>query len=186
VKNSLRALAIASALILVGSSRADATCVSPEHSPTPASVSALLGRKPAAAATTSSAVANSGATIVGLWFTTFYAGNGPGVWDEAFEQWHADGTELAMDDAVPPSIGNVCVGVWKVAGQTISLRHFGWNWDFSGNRLGLFTLNMSITLDRTGNTYSGTYVSESYDLDGNPIPELHAEGVVRGERLTVN
>ncbi|MEO8053065.1 MAG: hypothetical protein ABI833_21875 [Acidobacteriota bacterium] len=61
-------------------------------------------------------------SIVGLWHTTFISGGS--VWDEAFEQWHSDGTELAVDNAVPPLLGNVCVGVYKQTGpRTYKLHH---------------------------------------------------------------
>ena len=142
----------------------------------------LLGAAPGVA-TGSDA---SDTSIVGLWFTTFYAGDGPDVWDQAYEQWHSDGTELALDNAVPPSLGNVCVGVWKQEGRTIRLSHFTFNWNPDGTKAGTFTLFMTATVERGGKTFSGRYVSDSYDLDGNVIPELHGEGVVRATRITVD
>jgi hypothetical protein len=39
---------------------------------------------------------------------------------------------------------------------------------------------------RNGKTYAGTFVADSYDLDGNAIPELHTEGTVRATRLHVD
>ena len=56
------------------------------------------------------------ASIVGLWAVTFLFGNGPDVFDHGFELWHADGTELTIDVAVPPAAGNICVGVWEKTG----------------------------------------------------------------------
>jgi hypothetical protein len=38
---------------------------------------------------------------------------------------------------------------------------------------------------RTGGTYVGTYVADSFDLEGNVIPEAHAEGRLRGTRIAV-
>lgn len=126
-------------------------------------------------------------SIVGLWLTTFLFGQGPLVWDEGYEQWHSDGTELNVDNAVPPSLGNVCVGVYKQTGpRTYSLRHVTWNWDEFGKLAGRFLLLMTVTTDAHGNTFAGTYVSDSFDLDGNVIPALHAEGVVSGQRITVD
>jgi len=40
-------------------------------------------------------------------------------------------------------------------------------------------------LNASGNGYSGTYSADSFDLQGNVIPELHAEGRLRGLRLAV-
>ena len=129
---------------------------------------------------------NNNSSIVGLWHTTFTAG---GItWDEAFEQWHSDGTELAVDNAVPPLLGNVCVGIYKQTGpRTYSLRHVTWNWDPSGAPLaGSFLLLMTVTTDPQGNTFSGNFVSDSFDTSGNVIPELHAEGTVNATRITVD
>jgi len=124
--------------------------------------------------------------IVGLWHTTFLFSGG--VWDEAFEQWHSDGTELAVDNAVPPLLGNVCVGVYKQTGpRTYSLRHVTWNWDPSGAPLaGTFLLLMTVTVDKNGNTFSGNWVSDSFDTFGNKIDDLHFEGTVSSERITVD
>jgi hypothetical protein len=146
---------------------------------------ALSSKAKSAAAPGAESPANP--SIVGLWDTTFLLGQGPLIWDEGFEQWHSDGTELNVDNAVPPSLGNVCVGVYKQSGpRTYKLRHVTWNWDEFGNRAGTFLLLMTVTTDARGNTFAGTYVSDSFDLDGNVIPALHAEGVVNGIRITVD
>ena len=119
-------------------------------------------------------------SIVGMWATTFLKGDGPELWDQGFELFHSDGTELNVDNAVPPFFGNVCVGVWKqVGGRTIRLRHMTWNWDENGKLAGTFLLLMTVTVDRRGNSFSGNYVSDSFDLSNVVIPDLHAEGVVQ-------
>ncbi len=124
--------------------------------------------------------------IVGFWHTTFFSGGS--VWDEAFEQWHSDGTEVALDNAVPPLLGNICLGVYKQSGpRTYKLRHLAWNWDPSGAPLaGSFLLLMTATVDPHGNTFTGTFVTDSFDTFGAVIPDLHAEGTVSGERITVD
>jgi len=124
--------------------------------------------------------------IVGLWQVTFLLGDGPTIYDQGFELFHADGTELNVDNGVPPSFGNVCVGVWKPVGpRTVKLRHVTWNWDENGKLAGTFLLLMTVTVDRRGNAYAGSYVSDSFDLQGKVIPELHAEGVVKATRIGV-
>jgi hypothetical protein len=50
-------------------------------------------------------------TITGMWFAQFYQGRTTELWNQGFQLFHADGTELSVDNAVPPSLGNVCVGV---------------------------------------------------------------------------
>jgi hypothetical protein len=139
---------------------------------------------------------NSGATdtdtssIVGLWDVTFFVGNGPDVYDRGFEQWHSDGTEITMDIAVTPAAGNVCLGVWTQTGpRTVKLHHVGWNWDISVTPAafaGMFVLDMTVTVGKTGDAYVGSYVTDSYDTNGNLIPAFHGEGVVRGTRISVH
>jgi hypothetical protein len=127
-----------------------------------------------------------GGSIVGLWQTTFFLGDGPSLYDEAYELWHSDGTELAIDNAVPPVLGNVCVGVWRQEGRRIKLRHVTWNWNPDGSKAGTFLLLATVTVGSKGNSFSGEYVTDSFDVDGNVIPEFHAEGVVHGRRITVD
>jgi hypothetical protein len=46
-------------------------------------------------------------------------------------------------------------------------------------------LEVVLKLDLRGNAYAGTYVSDSFDLSNKVIPELHAEGIVKGTRIEV-
>ena len=132
----------------------------------------------------------SSASIVGLWTVTFMVGNTQSVWDQGFEQWHSDGTEITIDVAVPPAAGNVCLGVWERVGlRGVKLHHVGWNWDTSANPAalaGVFVLDMTVTLSPNGNGFRGSYVSDSYDNAGKVIPAFHADGVVTGQRITVH
>jgi hypothetical protein len=177
---------MAMTVVFVGLPRAEAACITPDK--TGKSVASRVIAPKALAAAQGAAHGADGAdpSIVGFWFTTFYVGNTSDVWDQAFEQWHSDGTELAVDNAVPPLLGNVCVGVWKQIGRTIRLKHLTWNWNPDGSKAGIFLLEMTLTVDRGGQVFTGTYVSDSFDTNGVRIPDLHAEGVVRGDRITVD
>jgi hypothetical protein len=125
-------------------------------------------------------------SIVGLWRVAFLVGDGPTAAYEGFQHWHAGGTEVMVDNGVPPALGNVCVGVWKQAGpRTFRLRHVTFNWDANGKSTGTFQVLITVRVNRAGTSYSGTYESDSFDLEGNVIPELHAEGRLRGQRLSV-
>jgi len=127
----------------------------------------------------------AGHQIVGMWASEFRTA--AGLWDQGLELFHADGTEVAIDNAVPPSLGNVCIGVWKSAGpRTIRLRHMTFNWNTDGTVAGTFLLLVTATVSPDGRTYDGTFVSDSYDVQGTVIPALHAEGTVRGTRITVD
>ncbi len=45
---------------------------------------------------------------------------------------------------------------------------------------------MRATTNPHGDTFTGTFVSGSFDTFGNIIPELHAEGTVNSTRITVD
>lgn len=54
------------------------------------------------------------ATIVGLWHVLFVSGRQP--FDEGYDMWHSDGTELLNDTATPQpanGAGTICLGVYK-------------------------------------------------------------------------
>ena len=124
--------------------------------------------------------------VVGLWEVSFLVGDGPDVLYQGFQQWHSGGTEVMVDNGVPPSLGNVCVGVWTRTGpRTYKLRHLTFNWDAAGQLTGTFQLRMTVRLDRNGRAFTGSYQSDSFDLSGNTIPELHVKGQLRAKRITV-
>jgi hypothetical protein len=125
-------------------------------------------------------------SIVGMWAVDFFDGTGA-LWDQGFELFHADGTELNVDNGVPPVLGNVCVGVWELVGpRAIKLRHMTWNWNPDGTKAGTFLLLMTVRLDRHGRAYSGRFVADSFDLDGHLIDSAHVEGTVEAKRITVD
>lgn len=123
---------------------------------------------------------------VGLWHALFLLGNGPDKYDESFQTIHADGTEMMISNGLPPALGNVCVGIWKQDGGTLTLRHMTWNWGGDGQLAGTFMMIVTFRLDRGGRSYSGTWSAKNYDVDGTLIPELNADGIVRAVRVTVD
>jgi hypothetical protein len=175
------------AVCLTFAGEAKAACVSKNVSPGPSvAVPKIRFDAKLSGAVAVGSSDESHSSIVGFWNVTLLLGSGPDVFDQGFQQWHTGGTELMVDNAVSPSFGNVCVGVWKQVGaRTYKLKHMTFNWDADGKVAGTFLLEMSVKLDRRGNTYEGTYVTDSFDLAGNVMPELHAEGIVRGTRITV-
>ena len=107
-------------------------------------------------------------------------------YDQSFQQFHSDGTEIMVSNGLPPALGNVCVGVWKQDDGAVKLRHMTWNWDSNGNLTGTFVMVVTLRVDRRGNSFRGTWSADSYDLSNNVIPELHAEGIVRATRVPVD
>jgi hypothetical protein len=124
--------------------------------------------------------------IVGMWNAEFLIGDGPLRYDQSLQQFHSDGTEVMISNGLPPALGNICAGVWKRDAGTVKLRHMTWNWDANGHLTGTFVMVVTLQVDRRGNSFRGTWSADSYDLSNNVIPELHAEGVVRATRITVD
>src|SRR3954467_13659507 len=146
MKNVLCSTLVVTALTVLAAPAAQANCITGGGKNNRAPMQTLphpgvLGSSSLAA------VADSSPSIVGMWTVTFLVGNGPDVYDVGFEQWHADGTEITMDVAVPPAAGNICLGVWERVGpRSVKLHHLGWNWDTSvtpAALAGVFVLDMT-------------------------------------------
>jgi hypothetical protein len=120
-------------------------------------------------------------SIVGFWFVNFFSDGK--LWDRGFDQWHSDGTEI-LNDAIPPSLGNVCLGVWKQTGpRTYKLRHPAFNFDASGNVIGTGVMVATIKLDDDGDTYRGRFVAYNCDLSRTLISEM--PGTLTAHRIRV-
>ena len=125
---------------------------------------------------------DSNSPIVGVWHVTYTSGGQ--LFLETFDTWHSDGTEFEIANATP-TVGNVCVGVWKKRGaRGVQLFHIGWNFDPSGNPIGTFTLEETNTVAKDGATYSGTFDFKIYDPDGNL--QFEATGTLEATRITVD
>jgi len=160
---------------------------------------AALGKPPVLAAAAQNGNSNGGGPIVGQWQIIMTASPGTPnefVFDFAFQQFHADGTELMISGGVPPTIGNVCIGVWeRGAGGLIHVRHMTWNW--AGNEVlgdlptGYFWLEVTLRPNQQGTAYSGTWRTGSYDLGTGPLgsggaaqPGTEFDGTVQAVRIS--
>jgi hypothetical protein len=122
--------------------------------------------------------------IVGLWHVV-YTANGS-VFNETLDQWHSDGTEFE-NAFLAPAQGNICFGVWKATGpHSVRLHHIGWTFDptSTGTANGTFTLDETNTVSKDCNSYTGTFTFRTYDLKGNPNPEV--TGTIAATRITVS
>ena len=121
-------------------------------------------------------------SIVGLWHSKSFSDGQ--VTDEAFEQWNTDGTEV-LNDNPPPQTGNICLGVFvKSAQSTYKLKHPSWTYDANGNLTGSAIIRELVIVGRGGDTYSGTYTVDIYDLKGNHLAQFG--GTVQAERIKVD
>jgi len=122
--------------------------------------------------------------ITGMWeVTQTIAGQ---LFDHAFQQLYADGNEVQNSAVVPPGLGNICFGVWERTGnRTFRLKHYGWNFDASGNFTGTFFLTAIMTMT-DANNYTGTFVTDTLLLSGLPDPNLHGEGTIIAKRIRLD
>ncbi len=145
------------------------------------------------------------ANIVGLWKFTFTAqGNTNGIPDGApidagFVTWHRDRTEL-MNSGRAPTTGDFCMGVWKRVGRsTYKLNHVALAWAFNVNApvtapgtggadfIGPASIQESITVDRGGHSYTGTFTLTQFAQDGTTVlPGTPIVGTVTATRITVD
>jgi len=170
------------ALGIVFTAGANAQC-GPANKAKSAAVLLNSTSRPAARPKASSGVTTTPGAITGLWDSIFTSGGQ--LVDEGIEQWHSDGTEI-LNDIPEPASGNVCLGVWMQNGSTYILTHPFWIYDQSNvNLIGRGTIQQQVTIDGTGNSYSGSFQIQFRDLSGNPIPGLDdASGDVSATRIT--
>jgi hypothetical protein len=126
-----------------------------------------------------SAAAAAPVSIVGLWNVSFLSGGA--VVDVAFDAWHSDGTEI-LNDYTNPIEGNVCLGVWEQTGpRTYKLKHPSWSFDAGGNLQGTVIIGEVVTVSANGNSYSGSYTYDIYDIAGNFIEAF--TGTIKATRI---
>jgi len=134
-------------------------------------------------------VADSGEPIVGFWKVTFTSEGTTGipdgtVVDQAYVQWHSDGTEI-MNSSRPPITGSFCLGVWKkVGGLRYKLNHFAIAWDANSNLVGPGNIREEVALSSSGKSFSGTFTINQYDQAENKL--VHITGVLAGTRITAD
>jgi hypothetical protein len=152
-------------------------------------------REVAANAASGGAQVNT-ATIVGMWSVNFISlGNtahNPSIPDGAlvdfgYTQWHSDGTELMNSGGHAPATGNFCMGTWVRSGYfTYELNHFALSYDSTtGNLAAKIAIREQVTLDPTGNQFTGTFTIDSYDPKSGAKLD-HVAGTLSATRVTVD
>ncbi|MBB6144235.1 hypothetical protein HNQ77_002187 [Silvibacterium bohemicum] len=129
-------------------------------------------------------------SIVGLWHVVFTGQtmNGgsyslPEPFDNSVVVWHGDGTEI-MNSSRPAQDGNFCLGVWQQTGKRqYFLNHIPWQGnDPTGTPTGGAQMLEKVTLSPDGNSYTGKFTFQAYDINGNP--SLEVSGTLTAKRIT--
>jgi hypothetical protein len=125
-------------------------------------------------------------SIVGFWHVLFISGGQ--VFDEGYDQWHSDWTEI-LNDTAPPQpangTGTICLGVYKKTGpRTYKSKHPFWSFDATGTLVGTGVILETLFVDRSGNHYTGSFEWITYDLKGSVTSDT--KGDLKAERITVD
>jgi hypothetical protein len=129
--------------------------------------------------------------IVGFWKVKFIAKGNAGipdgtVIDNAFAEWHSDGTEI-MNSSRPPDTSSFCLGVWKkVASSKYKLNHFAISWDENNHvsPIGPANIRETVHISADGETFTGSFTIDQYDQSGNHL--AHVQGQLAGKRIQVD
>jgi hypothetical protein len=130
-------------------------------------------------------------SIVGFWHVKFVSVGSKGIpdgteVDAGYSQWHSDGTEIMNSGGRSPITSNFCLGVWQQVGASkYKLNHFGTPYDPTGSTLiGPANIKELVTLDSTGNNFSGTFTINQFNEAGKKL--AHLQGTITGTRITVD
>ena len=199
MKASLRKIVAAVAIFVVGtilSAKANAECVSLTR-PMALQPQSWQGNEPSQSGSWL-LVSDHDDPIVGMWHVKFTAEGNTGsgappdgtLIDNAFVQWHNDGTEI-MNSGRPAQDGNFCLGIWKRTGNSsYKLNHFALGNDTAnapsgiGNPSGPTQIRENIVLGPEGQHYTGTFTLDAYDTSGTHV--AHIVGKVSANRISVN
>lgn len=140
-------------------------------------------------------------TIVGLWKFEMISQSTPAhtnpmpdgtLIDFGTAAWHADGTEFQTSGIRNPADGDVCQGVWQqVDDATFVLNHYALAWT-NGTYTGPANIRARVTVDSTGNHYSGVFATVVYlatpvaghEFDQNTVL-ASITGTFRATRVTM-
>lgn len=143
-------------------------------------------------------------SIVGLWeFEVHLNGAQNGLPDNALfdwglATWHDDGTEIQFSAGRPPSAGDVCMGVWRQVGKSkFKLHHIALGLTppvSTGTFIGPAIISAMVTVDPSGNSYTGPYTLNMYagspddgtEFNESGTPIVTFIGTITAKRVTAN
>jgi len=114
----------------------------------------------------------------------------PGYTFQGIETYSAGGgyTEADQLSFSPLAVASAGHGAWQTTGQrTFNLTYLNLTFDgFStGNPTGTLKVRQTTTMNKSGNSYTGSGDYTYYDLDGNPIPSISGTFTITATRIVV-
>ena len=118
--------------------------------------------------------------------------------DWGLATWHSDGTEIQFSAGRPPSAGDVCMGAWRqLSPSMFKLHHVALGLtppDASGMFVGPTIITATVTVDPSGETYSGPYSLNVYagspdngtEFNETGAPLLTFNGMITAKRVTAH
>lgn len=169
--------------LLFATSSAKAGCGSPDHASGVTAVVPFVAQS-ADGDSTQSTERHHGDddSILGLWHVAYVFSDGTPAF-QSFKFWHPDGTEWESAN-ISPFLGNVCLGVWReTKAGNIRLHHVAWIFA-NGILTGTATIDEIDTVAPAGTTYTGTFTTTYYDLNGSIVQQF--KGTQTARRITVD
>ena len=143
-------------------------------------IALLLGLVLSCFSLASTAQATGHRSIVGLWNVHYVSTMGLGD-AVTYDQWHSDGLEFEVAGLAP---GVMCQGTYKQASDgSYHNYHVAWTFDTTGVLNGYWDSTLIVAVSADGQSYSGTYTRDFYDLNGNFLFEDN--GTLTATRLNV-
>lgn len=149
-----------------------------------------LGTPAAATAQTTAQLSASLQLAQGPQGSWLYTVTIPGFTFQGIETYSAGGgyTEADQLSFNPLAVASAGHGAWQMTGQrTFNLTYLNLTFDAfsSGNPTGTLKVRQTTTLNKSGNSYTGSGDYTYYDLDGNPIPSISGTFTITATRIVV-
>jgi len=150
----------------------------------------ILGAPAAATAQTTAQLSVSTQQAQGPEGSWLYTVTSPGFIFQGIETYSAGGgyTEADQLSFNPIAVASAGHGAWQMTGQrTFNLTYVNLTFDgFStGNPTGTLKVRQTTTLNKSGNSYTGSGDFTYYDMDGNLIPSISGTFTITATRIVV-
>lgn len=121
-------------------------------------------------------------TVVGFWHAELHYTDGS-LWYQSIQQYHSDGLEMEDASTPPFKPAHVCMGVWKMEGNTVKMYHIIWMYNGSDTpAVNYAVLRETNTLSKDGNSTTGTFDVKIFNIkSGKQVKEI--KGTTIAQRI---